>query len=188
MGAKQNQIKNLEAPPKGVDGMTRINTRGVTPGDCEKLFIYEPDTGALRWRHGATNRLQPGDIAGFPHSSGYWRVKINRVAFAAHRVIWAIRTGEWPVDQIDHINRNRTDNRWCNLREATQSQNIANTTARRTNALGVKGVQRHGHKFSARIYANRRSKFLGCFNTIDAAKAAYDSAQREIHGEYARSA
>jgi hypothetical protein len=94
-------------------------------------------------------------------------------------------TGEWP-SEIDHINLDKADNRWTNLRLATRRLNNANTRPR--GALGVKGVSwnEERKKYVAQIRVNGKQTGLGRFDTIEEAKAAYDAAAQLEFGEFAR--
>ncbi len=96
-------------------------------------------------------------------------------------------TGAWP-DQIDHINGDRMDNRWANLRLATNSQNHANSKRYVTNRCGFKGVSWRSdkNKWSARIVRNYRAKNLGYFDSPEQAHEAYVRAAEVVHGEFAR--
>ncbi len=87
---------------------------------------------------------------------------------------------------VDHENLNRADNRGDNLREATRSQNNANTTVRKHNKLGVKGVSVKCGKYVAHIKINGKKNHLGTHDTIEAAAAAYSKAANDNHGEFAR--
>lgn len=90
--------------------------------------------------------------------------------------------------EVDHINGNKLDNRRCNLRPATHSQNGMNRGARRGTSTGLKGVcfSKQKGKFHAVIHAGRKKNHIGFFLTAEAAKAAYDKAAIEKHGEFAR--
>ena len=90
--------------------------------------------------------------------------------------------------QIDHINGNRLDNRADNLRPCSQSQNNANTFARKTSKTGIKGVfpYKGGPKFASQITHNGKTFCLGVFLTIQEAKNAYDEKSKELFGEFAR--
>ena len=94
----------------------------ITQEELEGMFSYDADTGYL------TNRLTrrgvtKGSRAGTLHPSGYRQIKIDYKAYQEHRLIWLFTHGEFPPDCIDHINGISDDNRICNLREATISQN-----------------------------------------------------------------
>jgi len=88
---------------------------------------------------------------------------------------------------IDHINGNGLDNRRCNLRWATASQQQWNRRPSRNNSSGYKGVRfdRERNKWRAEIAAGGKRKFLGRFDTPEDAAKAYDAAARELHGEFA---
>lgn len=104
--------------------------------------------------------------------------------FLAHRVIWMLKTGEWPTLTVDHINLDRADNRWLNLRLATHAQNCANQTVRRTNRSGLKGA--YWHKAANAWVACFRGKYLGLYATKEAAHAAYVAAAEPYFGNFAR--
>lgn len=115
----------------------------------------------------------------------YVKIRIDHVLYSAHRLAWLYVYGEWPLDQIDHINNDKTDNRICNLRLATQSENIVNRRAQSNNSSGRKGVTRSGKRWSASIRSNGHRYHLGTFDTVDDAHAAYSEAACRLHGEFA---
>lgn len=147
---------------------------------------YFPDTGLFRWKISPAQNVFAGSVAGSFDNKGYWRIKYKERAYRAHRIAWLLMTGEWPTEQIDHRNLVKSDNRWCNLREATNSQNKANSKG-----LGrfPKGVYLHQRgKFGARIKSNGKERHLGYFQTAEEAAAAYAAAAKEYFGEFARTA
>src|SRR5438045_2733801 len=73
--------------------------------------------------------------------SHYVFIRVDRRCYRAHRLAWLYMTGEMPIE-VDHLNLNRADNRWQNLRVATRVQNAANSPARRPSITGIKGVRR----------------------------------------------
>jgi hypothetical protein len=104
--------------------------------------------------------------------------------------VWMYKTGKMPSKMIDHINGNRADNRFENLREATNGQNRANS---KTNSKhGVKGVRltpwvkEGGRRWEARITVDRKTKHLGCFFTKEEAHKAYQDAAQKFHGAFAK--
>jgi len=111
----------------------------------------------------------------------------ERTPYAAHRLAWFYETGEWPSDEIDHKNRGRDDNWFENLREATRSQNVANTALRSTNTSGFKGVSfdRSRGRFLSKIKVNYRTINLGRFDAPEEAHAAYLAAAQKHFGEFA---
>ena len=97
----------------------------------KSILNYEPMTGIFRWKIIKTGWRGsiiacPGDRAGHAKRDGYWGVVIDGKHLLAHRVAWLWMTGNWPEMAIDHIDRNKGNNRWSNLREATPSQNSLN--------------------------------------------------------------
>ena len=95
-------------------------------------------------------------------------------------------TGKWPDEFIDHINHNPTDNRWCNLREATYATNNKNRRLGKDNTSGYKGVSWHKgrNKWRAEIRVDGIGKHLGYYDTPEAASKAYCVASATFHGEF----
>lgn len=108
--------------------------------------------------------------------------------YPCHRIAWALMTGEWPRYVVDHKNGDWTDNRWKNLREATQSQNLANSKKPKTNTSGFKGVTYHasGNRWRAKIRHCGKYIHLGLFLKREDAHAAYVSASIKLNHEFAR--
>jgi hypothetical protein len=153
-----------------------------------QLLDYEPSTGALTWKSfRGGGAPATGTQAGTKTVYGYIAIRVRALGQArpAHRIAWALTHGRWPVQFIDHINGNRSDNRLCNLREADQTINSQNTrTARSTNkTTGLLGAHLHkaSGRYAASIGVNRKTKHLGLFDTAQQAHAAYISAKRQLH-------
>lgn len=155
-----------------------------------ELLEYDPETGELRWKVRRSNQLQAGDEAGSINGDGYRIVKVDRYNALVHRVAWALQTGEWPPDnaQIDHKDMDRSNNRWDNLRMASQSHNQWNRTAYRNNTSGYKGVYyfKNRRKWLSKIQRHGKEHFLGYFDTPEEAHAAYCKAANDLHGDFAR--
>lgn len=126
----------------------------ITKKLLEEMFDYNPDTGVLTWKqrpvsHFKTetgskifNTKYSGKVAGHisTHAlAGYVHVGINGKLYTAHRVIYMMVVGNWPKE-IDHINGDRADNRWCNIREVDRLTNNKNIKRRADNKSGVTGV------------------------------------------------
>lgn len=135
-----------------------------------ELFDYH--SGKLLWKVKPNNRVRKGSEAGYLHHDGYVVVRVNKVLNSAHRIIWEMHNGPIPKGmEIDHVNRNRIDNRIENLRLATRRQNSCNLS---TNPSGVPGVYwcKQQGRWRARIFVNGKNIHLGLFKNInDAAKA-----------------
>lgn len=103
------------------------------------ILNYDPETGVLTWRGGPSRKA--GRVAGCARTThGYRLLNLNGRLTGAHRVAWLLYYGEWPDCPIDHINRDRLDNRICNLRKANLSQNTFNAGLRSNNKSGHPGV------------------------------------------------
>lgn len=131
------------------------------------------------------NMAIANEIAGFLDEKGYVIIKIDNIKYRAHRLAWLWMTGEWPEDQIDHENLNKQDNKWDNLREASNSQNKFNTPVYQNNKLGVKGVHFCNGKYKVQIQVNKKKIYLGRYLTLEDAKAAYDIAAIKYQHEFA---
>lgn len=101
-------------------------------------FEYNPDTGELLYRKATPKRLESGLIAGYDNGRGWLRVKVGDRHYRVARIVWKMYYGEDPPEgmHIDHINRDRSDNRIKNLRTVTYSENIKNSI-RVINAKGA---------------------------------------------------
>jgi len=146
-----------------------------TQEELKRLFRYDPVTGQLRWRVATSNRIRAGDIAG-SKSRGYIAVKVNGYSSRAHRIIWCLVKGYWP-EAIDHINRDGTDNRLCNLREASQTINMQNTNLSKRNKSGVKGVSYDSTR--NRWIASIGGRHIGRYHSLQEAEEARASAERD---------
>lgn len=163
-----------------------------------EAFLYDPETGELWWRErplhhfknsdyqGRWNRRRAGTQAGYTEPDRYSFVALFNKHHYVHRIIFKLMTGRAPAVEIDHINCQKSDNRWINLREATKSQNSGNVRVAKRSKTGIKGVvleQRTG-KFIAYFTVGRRGRRLGAFPTKEEAHAAYCEAARQHFGEF----
>jgi hypothetical protein len=154
--------------------------------ELRKLLRYDPETGEFTWLVNR-GRGRVGQPAGSTTGDGYRQIEVAGRSVRLHRVAWFWMTGEWPPEEIDHINSIKADNRWCNLRLATRSQNRANTRVHSRNQLGLKGVsyQKKGGRWSAQICVDNHRRRLGSFDSPELAHAAYMAAARKAFGEFA---
>jgi hypothetical protein len=169
----------------------------LTQAIIQALLHYEPLTGEFTWKHRSTGRPQwnaryAGKSAGYDWSPDgtvtYRSIRIFDWPFLAHRLAWLYKTGRWPRTGVDHRDLNGLNNAWSNLREATKSQNGANTRAHRTNTSGYKGVSycRSAKRYRATIKVGGKQKWLGYFDDPAEAHEAYIRAAIERSGEFAR--
>lgn len=154
--------------------------------EVRKAFAYDPETGKLTYLVRLARRTKIGDEAGCINNSGYRTVDFKNVKYAAHRIIWLWMTGEDPGDmEVDHENRNKSDNRWANLRLKERSDNLANCAPYANNTSGVKGVYPNGKKWRGEV---RRKKVLyvtDTYDTIEEAKIAVRILRAQLYGEHA---
>ena len=125
-------------------------------------------------------------LAGWKETDGYIKISINNKSLCFHRVLYEEFHGIklTSEQQIDHINNIRDDNRICNLRIATQSQNQHNRNAQKNNKLNIKGIYWHKNKY--RSYCNFNNKYIhiGCFDNIEDAKIAYNNKIKELNENF----
>lgn len=122
------------------------------------------------------------------NGNGYRRINVDGVKYYEHRLVWFYMTGEWPKNQIDHIDGDRLNNRFANLREATPCENARNTKIRKHNTSGIMGVvfDKSRNKWKAQITFKGRGICLGRFDDKEAARAAYEGAKAQLHGQFRR--
>lgn len=142
----------------------------------KELFSYDEKTGFFV-RHKILGPKK--DIAGHVATKGHRQIMVDGKLHMAHRLAWLYVYGEHPKDLIDHINRNPDDNRICNLRLATNSQNQQNTKRKITNTSGAKGVSyiSSSKNWRARITKDHKTYDLGKFNTFESAVKARQDAE-----------
>ena len=177
-----------------------------TPEELRKLLRYEPETGKLFWKPRFAEQFSDGrrspermaswwntrfaDKEAFTpiNSKGYHTGAIWGKMLLAHRVAWVIAHGRWPEHFLDHINGIRSDNRLCNLREATNAENCRNsiTPMGESGVRGVRMDKRWRKKWQARITVAGVAKSLGYYETKEEAIAARLAAAKKYHGEFAR--
>jgi hypothetical protein len=160
----------------------------ITADLVREKFNYSPQTGEFTWRvH--RNSAKIGTIAGrvHKHSPPYRKVWFDGRDYYVHRLIWLHCYGSWPSETVDHLNGDSLDNRIENLREATPHQNSLNRGIYSSNSTGLKGVSPwRGNTYRAHIRLHGKQKYLGTFDTPEAAHAAYWAAAQEMHGSFAR--
>lgn len=163
-----------------------------------QYFIPDYEAGTLTWRirddmptemAGKTwNTRFSGKLAGWLSDRGYWTIGIGARKYRAHRVLWEMANGPIPDGlQIDHIDRNRSNNRLSNLRLATGSENHRNGNIPSNNKSGVRGVSydKKLHKWYASIRHGGRTINLGIFASIEDAAACRQAAEAKYHGDFA---
>lgn len=162
----------------------------ISQKELKERLRYDAETGNFYWAKvlpRSSSRV--GDIAGcIENKNGYRVIKINRRMYKAHRLAWLYVHGQWPNEVLDHVNGDPSDNRICNLREATHSQNMWNSRTPKNSSSGMKGASwcTTNKAWISSIKKNRKTYHLGHFATADEAAAAYRRAALELHGDFAR--
>lgn len=153
----------------------------------KELLYYDPETGVFTWLKSRGGGAKAGGRAGWVDNSKYIRIRVDGRMYLAQRLAWFYTYGRWPMNQMDHRDLCRSNNKLCNLREATQGQNQANRKVRRDSSTGVKGVFPSTNRtFVARIRHNGKMIHLGSFPTKELASVAYEIASEAYHKEYGR--
>lgn len=161
----------------------------ITLQRLKELVSYDPETGIFTRKESSTNRVKTGSEVGWLDvSTGYVRIMLDRKTYRAHRLAWYYMTGD-DVQFIDHINRDRSDNRFSNLRPCTKSENGMNRCSQRNSTSGHVGVSfdKETGKWVAYIYAGNRQIKLGRFSEKEEAVRARLDAELSQHGKFAAS-
>ena len=155
----------------------------LTQERLRELLNYDQETGLFTWRVWKGARAPVGGVAGSRDSSGHIQILIDKHPYRAHRLAWLHVHGEWPKDQIDHINGVRTDNRLSNLRDVPHLINSQNKRATHNASGSMVGVRRRirNGRWEARLTIAGKLTILGAYDTPDEARAAYVEAKRVHH-------
>lgn len=158
----------------------------LTIDRLKAVLHYDPETGKFT-RLISSGGAQPGSEPGHYNHNGYRIISVDSVKYRAHRLAWFYMTGEWPKEDIDHENLIPSDNRWKNLREATDAQNLQNIGTPKHNTSGLKGAswREDKQKWRATICSRGKWRHLGYFSSKEEAHAAYCAAALELNGEFA---
>lgn len=151
-----------------------------------EIIDYDSLTGIFTRKVKVGRNCRLDKPLGRLNTRGYLDCKIESKIYSLHRLAWFYVTKNWPIDQIDHINCIKTDNRFENLREATRSQNMCNKNKMKHNKSGYKGVywDKQSSKWKAQITINKVQKCIGSFDDPLEAHNAYCNAAKELHTEF----
>jgi len=163
----------------------------LTQSILKSRLHYEPETGIFTWlvNH---HSVKAATVAGSANGNGYIHIGVSGKNTQAHRLAFLYMTGEFPPDEIDHINGARNDNRWSNLRPVSRAENNKNSKRRHDNTSGVTGVSwcKTRKRWAAHIQVDGKPVNLGRFTDFFEAVSARKLAERKynFHPNHGRSA
>jgi hypothetical protein len=166
------------------------NPQKSPPIDLEKIrqaISYDPDTGVMKWKI-KTARTNIGSVAGTKGSHGYLCFSVFKRQYLVHRLAWMLHhnivLSKWEF--LDHIDRNKLNNKMENLRLATPKDNNGNVPILSTNTSGYRGVSwdKNKNAWACYLWNKNKKKHLGMFPTAEIAAKVYDKHAKEYFGEY----
>jgi len=154
----------------------------ITQEYLKSILSYNQDSGEFVWKI-RKGRITEGSRAGGSDNKNHRKINIDGTKYWEHKLAWLYVTGHYPISDLDHINGNGEDNRFCNLRLATHAQNMQNMKIPKHNTSGHVGVffEKFTQKWRAQIDVNGKSLRLGRFKTIEEAIAVREEAKRNLH-------
>lgn len=163
--------------------MKTLKGENLTQGKLKLFLDYNPETGVFIWKLNRNQNVRAGDIAGRVDEFGYRIIYVLGKKYRAGRLAWFWVTGEMPKQQIDHIDRNRSNDKFSNLREVDPRENVINRGIPKNNTSGVIGVTWYKNlkKWCAQIEINNKNNNLGYFKEKSDAVLARYNAEKE-HG------
>jgi hypothetical protein len=126
----QQTAKTVETPALSSFERCNIKEANLSVDELREVFRYDNETGFLHWKISPARNMPIGSVAGTTTKEGYRRVNYKGFLYFTHRIIWAINTGAWPINEIDHSKGDTGNNRFKFLREAGRSQNEQNKSIR----------------------------------------------------------
>ena len=159
----------------------------LTQSKLKEIIEYDPLTGIIIYKKTLSNRIKVGEEVNGISDRGYKRCQIEGKRYQCHDLAWLYMTGEFPKNQIDHIDCNPENLKFINLRESTQMQNCCNRSIGKNNSSGIKGVKWHksSGKWYVSIDSNYKRIYIGSYDYIKDAEIAVKKARLEIHKEFA---
>lgn len=157
----------------------------LTQEELRQVLNYDAASGMFTARMCTPNRPVGALAGGVNKSTGYYKVSVYGRQYFAHRLAWLYVHGEWPEADIDHINRDKLDNRISNLREVDRSTNLQNRDLppKKSGFVGVT-KNKHYDRWAATITTEGRKRHLGMYSSPEDAHAAYTAARKTMHKGY----
>lgn len=153
----------------------------LTQRQLKELLTYNPISGLFRWNEKGSGRKLDRLAGGL--SNGYLSILIDLKPYYAHRLAWLYMTGNWPKNQIDHKDHDKTNNSFSNLRDVKPQQNSKNMVRNKNNKSGATGISWHKptSKWRVEIHVDGKSNHLGLFDNPLDALAARRSAENKYN-------
>ena len=159
-----------------------MTQQDISADELRVMLDYNASTGIFTWIARPSKAVKLGHIAGSSNNAGYITIGIQGKVYKAHRLAWLYITGKWPSGLMDHINGNKSDNRFENLRDIGPRGNSENVRQpNKRNKSGFMGVIWFQNKWRASITINRKTQRIGDYNTPEEAHEAYVDAKRKYH-------
>lgn len=149
----------------------------------KELLRYDKETGKLHWTQPGVTQRPVGAEAGCICKDGYIRTTIDAKKYANHRLAFVLMNDKWPDEFVDHVNGDRADNRWENLRPCSPAQNSFNAKLSSRNTTGVKGVNICGR--TGKFVVDICGKKLGSFKDLELAELVVKEYRDTLHGSFA---
>ena len=153
---------------------------------ARSVFAYDPETGAISRNIKTSSSAEVGCIIGRDNGDGYSRVSVMGKRVYVHRLAWLLHYGEWPANQIDHVDGDRSNNKIANLRDVDRTANAQNIHVANSNT-GVLGVsydanrKRYVAQISVGPRGSAKTIHLGRYRLIEDAQRAYLIAKSKYH-------
>lgn len=152
----------------------------ISAEEVSSVLDYNRETGEFRWKIRASSRKRPGDLAGYYTAQGYLRINLLGRSVPAHRIAWLLCFGEWPSAEVDHINRDKTDNRLANLRAVSTLENALNKDSNIVGGSGKGCFKLPSGRWHATVKVNGRTHYVGRFDTQEEGKQASAAASLRL--------
>ncbi len=153
--------------------------------NLKEHFSYDPDTGVITALSNR-GRVRKGMELGSKTVAGYLTVSLNGKSYLCHRLAFFLINDAWPVNDVDHINGDRSDNRWCNLRQATRQQNLFNKLGNKAKTLPRNVYPHKSGRFRVKMKIDGLTRHFGYYSSVEEAADKANQIRKLFHGEYAK--
>jgi hypothetical protein len=155
--------------------------------ELSKYLKYDPHIGVGIWLVRLSSRVRTETVAGTLAPSGYVLIKYKQKIYKAHRLFWFLQTKHDPAHlTIDHIDKNKSNNKFLNLRLANKSHQQHNKFKPHNNVSGEKGVcwLKGRQRYQAYIKINGKQTHLGYYKIFEQAVAVRQAKELELYGQF----